>query len=846
MVSSCKDFKFKSHPSKLLKDHLESVSRRAVEVLKSQGIKDQLLLRAAELIGKTHDFAKYTRYFQEKIMMKELEKRDDSSPQAVKMQGSEHVDRPRKEFDLILYSHAPLSALFGAWIVKREVGDDFLTWSSFAIIHNHHGSLTYNLTTLHDRLIDLIKGDSSRYMKKQLESIKHCISQIEEEMRQIGVYGVGDFVTELLIDQENYLALMKDAYNRLELEVAYSNGNPFERLYRILLLFSALIYADKSEASGIKLLNERTDMPCDIVDKYRPVTACSNQLRWVREEVFRRANRKLQELIDADNVPRVLTITAPTGAGKTATALSTGLKIREYVQSRYGFKPRLIYCLPYINIIEQTYEVASRILESAGIKVNENFILKHHHLYPTQISDRDEKKYENWDEDEPLESKLLLFDSWESEIIVTTFVQFFETLLGTKNRVLLKFHKLFGSVIILDEVQTLPMEFWLLIRKALETLSRYSWIVIMSATIPSVLAPRNAVELVSNHQELYNELNRVQYTFIDDVMDMKKLADFVKKILDGNNIKSIAAIVNTIQASIDLYNELKTTIPSATPLTGDIDRINAPIIAYLSTNIVPRERLKRIERIRDLLKSERKVILVCTQVIEAGVDLDFDIVIRDIAPLDSIVQAGGRCNRNGLKPSGTVYIVKLVDLKGKPTYVPVYGKLAVEEVTRPILTGGFEEAKLLEKVERYFEKINEVKVLEDSDRSREYLSYISDLNLERLSRFNIIEEASSKAKVSVFIELDDVAARVLKEFKELWNKRKSKEAMEDPFRFRAHLRRSRIRLEEFIVETWTDRVPRDTICSDVEIRYVRQSELSEYYDPETGVKITNGLQASFW
>lgn len=818
MVSSCKEFK--SHPFRKLKEHLESVSKHAVKILESQGVNDKLLLRAAELIGKTHDFAKYTRYFQQKI-----------------------EERERRKYNPLLYSHAPLSALFGAWTVGREIGDDFLAWSAFAIIYNHHKSLDFSLLTLRDRLIDLVKRDNYLYVKKQLESIKDCISQIEEEMQRIGVYGVGEFVEELLKNPDNFVDWISSAYKRLESKIAEGYGDPFERLYRLLLLFSALIYADKSEASGIELLEKKMDISCDIVDKHRPVTACSDQLKWVREELFRRANLKIQELISRDDVPRVLTITAPTGAGKTATALSIGLKIREYVQSKYGFKPCLIYCLPYINIIEQTYEVASRILESEKVKVDESVVLKHHHLYPIQM-------LQNEYEDEPLELKLLLFDSWESEIIITTFVQFFETLLGTRNRMLLKFHKLFGSIIILDEVQTLPMELWLLIRKSLEALSKYSWIVIMSATIPSVLAPRNAVELVSNYQELYNVLNRVKYTLIDGVKDVNELANFVNGILDESNVKSVAVVVNTIKTSINVYNEFKKAIPGVIPITDHINGKDVPIIAYLSTNIIPRERLKRIERLRDLLKSGRKIILVCTQVIEAGVDLDFDVIIRDMAPLDSIVQAGGRCNRNGLKPNGKVYIVKLVDSNGKPTYIYPYGRLAVEEVTQPILTDGFEESKLLEKVEQYFEKVREVKVLEDSDRSRKYLEYISDLNLEGLSGLSIIEDAEgapSKAKVSVFIELDDEATSVLEEFRELWNKRKSKEAMEEPFRFRAYLRRSRIRLEEFIVETWwADRVPSDTICSDVEIRHIKRSNLLEYYDPETGLRITDGLQASFW
>jgi CRISPR-associated endonuclease/helicase Cas3 len=796
MASLCEGFF--SHPGIKLYEHLSFVGTKAQNVIKQQGIEDPLLLKCAEIIGKTHDFGKYTKYFQNKLKGKEKIKES-------------------------LTYHAPLSALFGSWLVSKETDNGLLTLASLIAILHHHGSLT--MESIDDVISWIEEFSRSEEAKKQVRSIQECLKQIEFELSLIGIIGLGEFIRDF---NSEFLTLRKKIR---QLREELKSMDSFEVLYKILLLFSVLIYADKSHAGGIEP-KRRIELNRNLIDVHKPRTACSDAILWTREQVYCRAVGRVEQLLNSEEIPHVMTITAPTGSGKTATALAVALRIRDYVKRKKGYTPRIIYCLPYINIIEQVHEVISNVLKSGGVADGNELILKHHHLYPAKLNLKD---YETNDGRE-VDKQLMVFDSWDSEIVVTTFVQLFETLLGIRNRMLLKFHKLMGSVIILDEVQTLPMELWVLFRDALKSLSRHSWLILMSATSPSLLCPDNAVELIENYEELYDRLERVAYHYCDRELTIDSAAKFVLEILNGKNVRSVAIVVNTIKASIDLYNAVKGLDMKAVAVIDEtcLNSTAGIFLAYLSTNIIPREREKRIKLLERLLFEGKKVLLVCTQVIEAGVDLDFDVIIRDVAPLDCIVQAGGRCNRNGLKSRGDVYIVKLVDANGRPTYPNIYGKLAIEYVTLPLLKD-FKESELLQLIRKYFDKVNEVKGLEKSDSSKKFYEYVSDLHLVGLSELKLV--GKEEPKVSVFVEIDGNASDALANFRRLLDLKKQNE-LQDSYKVRAEMRIVRTKLEEFIVETYReDIVPLETIYEGVEVKYLDRSKVQSCYDTETGLII---------
>ena len=142
------------------------------------------------------------------------------------------------------------------------------------------------------------------------------------------------------------------------------------------------------------------------------------------------------------------------------------MKLRERIRREKNYIPRIIYCLPFVNIIEQNYDVFSKVLSLiSDFKRNlSSYLLKHHHLADLEY------KYGN--ELKPLDESLLLIEAWESEIIVTTFVQLMHTIVGFKNSFLKKFHNVVGSIIILDEVQSIPVEYWKLTRNVLDYLTK--------------------------------------------------------------------------------------------------------------------------------------------------------------------------------------------------------------------------------------------------------------------------------------------------------------------------------------------------------------------------------------
>jgi len=815
MASSCDSFY--SHPGKPLVEHLDAVGRRARAILEAQGISNGELLKTAELVGKLHDFGKYTIYFQRYI------KSSDS-------------DNKRLSINDELRHHSPLSALFCAWLVNRKLSRPLLTLASLASVKHHHGSLYIPpMNDLRKWVKDFLNGN---VVRKQLKSLEECLPQIENELMSIGVNGLDEFLTEC--KAEKPLKEVLDVLKKLEEEIDDNVDDAFERMYVVQLIFSALIAADKSEAGHIlklaKDMSDRPRIPYNFIDSHRPKSSCSPSLQYVREQVHKRAHQTLNALIRNNKIPRIMKITAPTGAGKTATALSIALKLREYIEKTEEITPRIIYCLPYINIIEQTHDVISKSLEKEGLEPEPSILLKHHHL--SLVTD-------DADDEKPVEDRLLAVDSWDSEIIVTTFVQLFETLLGIRNRMLLKFHKLFGSIIILDEVQTLRMELWKLVRDALRSLSKHSWIILMSATSPDMLTPEGSVELVQGYEELYDVLDRVTYIYRNEDMTPEELAHFATDLWVNSNPSSMAVILNTIPSSIHVYHEIKKALKEEViPLTNEVDEkdlhdMDEAVIGYLSTNIIPRERLRRIKIMKKLLEEGRRVILVCTQVIEAGVDLDFDVLIRDLAPLDSIIQSGGRCNRHGLKEKGQVYIIKVV-ADGKPTYREVYGRLSVEEATLPVLKTEIDESKILETIKEYFDKVKIIKSLEYSEESIKTLEHIKNLWLIELSNFSLIEK---RPQISIFIEIDNEAKEELEKFKSIL----ALYRIEKTFNNRTLLRLHRTQLENYIVETWYKKgVPSQTIAPNLDIRYVGKDEVPTYYDLETGLKVIDSVQTHFW
>ncbi|GAI75295.1 unnamed protein product, partial [marine sediment metagenome] len=255
------------------------------------------------------------------------------------------------------------------------------------------------------------------------------------------------------------------------------------------------------------------DLPENLVEDY------------IKKEVFKEKNRSninyirneiretvLKNIKDSCNITqKIFTLTAPTGTGKTLISLSAALLLRKILKNTYGLKcePHIIYSLPFTSIIDQNHSVFNEVLDQIGdFKEHENeYLLKHHYLSEIFY------KTEGIDKEEGVDESLALIETWESEIIVTTFIQLFHTLIGYKNRSLKKFHNIVNSIIILDEVQNIPVEYWDLIRVILIGLTEYfnCRIILMTATKPLIFQKGEYKELVDDYEKYFKktELNRV-------------------------------------------------------------------------------------------------------------------------------------------------------------------------------------------------------------------------------------------------------------------------------------------------------------------------------------------------
>ncbi len=303
------------------------------------------------------------------------------------------------------------------------------------------------------------------------------------------------------------------------------------------------------------------------------------------------------------------TLTVPTGGGKTIASFSYALTHAKEHELR-----RIIYVIPYNSIIEQNAAVF------AGIVGAEN-VLEHH----MNVS------YEN--EDELDSKKYLSTENWDAPIIVTTNVQFFESLFAARTSACRKLHNIANSVLVFDEAQMLPVPYLqACVRAVAELVHNYGCTALLCTATQPALAPLfppevQAAEICENHRELYAFFKRCEIESIGELTDEALAARLCA-------LEQVLCIVNTRKQAQALYRLL--------PEEGRV---------HLSTLMYPVHRSRKLAEIRQRLKDGLPCRVVSTSLVEAGVDLDFPAVFRAKAGLDSVIQAAGRCNREGKHPA---------------------------------------------------------------------------------------------------------------------------------------------------------------------------------------------------
>ena len=485
-------------------------------------------------------------------------------------------------------NHSLLSAYL--FLLNSNSKDTKDTLFGFLSIVSHHGNIPNILTLKQDNTF----VGKHCYDSKELRFIDEVVANAKQLSPDVPIYKQLNHSIELLKEK-------CDEYRQYLLGIGFSETFSYKDFVDFKKLYASLIYSDKYEA----IFNQPKES-----HKKIPKTTLSE---FINNLSFHESRNKFREkvLSNFDNNHKLFTITAPTGYGKTLTALEFALKFN---------KQKIIFALPFTSIIDQTYQIVKNIFN------DDIDIFKIHHKSTIN---------ENIDEDRYSKIKFLM-NSFSGEINITTHYQIIFALFGNSNKDNIKFNQFKNAVVIIDEVQAIPYQFRADFIKLCEIISKKmgTIFIFMSATMP--IMNDNFKEL--SDLGYFNNQNRYILKWLHLEDNQNTLIKEIKKVA---KTKHTLCVVNTIKKAQELYLKFK-------------DDFECYCLNGYMTDI---DKQRTIKTIKDRLKqNDKKVLLISTQSIEAGVDLDFEVGFREVAPISSIIQTAGRVNRNFSSNQGVVYI----------------------------------------------------------------------------------------------------------------------------------------------------------------------------------------------
>ncbi|MDR2542203.1 MAG: CRISPR-associated helicase Cas3' [Treponema sp.] len=614
----------------LLTTHLEEVGMYVELFAKKIG-----LPKPAKLIALLHDLGKnnaiWQKYLEENHKTGKKNKKEDHGTA-----GGQYL------YDII--SKHPKS------------GNELIAQLLSACIMYHHGS----------GLPDVIKPDGTAQLSKRLEKsddethLEESTANLDVSIKQTieSILADNNFFNETMetLDRLTKSEIKQVRYFYLGLTARFLSSCLIDGDRRSSALYDKGIPVKKEEAvakADWKALRER-------LEKRLAEFPTEGKINEIRREV----SQSCAEFAKREN--GLYTLTAATGAGKTFASLRYAL-----AQAERTGKDRIFIIAPYTSILDQNAKDIRSILDPNG--KNGQTILEHHSNLDLS------EKLEHFDESS---------ETWNAPIIITTMVQFLEALFGAGTRKIRRMHQLANSVIVLDEVQTLPVYCTFLFNWAIQYLCQNANVSILlsTATQPGLdrlptkyalpLSPYN--EIIADVSRHFEELKRVE--LVDKTKDERWTLNEVARFIEELDENSILTVVNTKNQAWKLYIDLSSNHPDWN-------------IIHLSANMCPAHRKLIIDRLKEeyLLNKTKKCVCISTRLIEAGVDIDFDCAIRFFAGFDSIIQTAGRCNRNGkLKDSqgnpriGKTYIVNIIEEEENIDKLPdlIRGQKTMERILR--------------------------------------------------------------------------------------------------------------------------------------------------------------------
>lgn len=517
---------------------------------------------------------------------------------------------------------AELGFWLGTWHDLGKGSKEFQSYLENPSRENRcdHKTLGSYLSAKYDQLIPFaILGHHSGLPDPN--SVKDAVKKLSVERSQ-----VFEDLTSEIADKLN-VSILPDSDQSLIPNWLASENEELAAEFFIRMIFSALVDADFLDT-------EKHFNPSKTLGRtgYASIPNLLKTFRTNQDSLSGRHGDKLNEIrhevyckcADASNcAPGIFRLTVPTGGGKTRSSLAFALSHA----AKHGLD-RIIYSIPYTSIIEQTSNVFRSIF-------GDSQIVEHHSAV---VIDEDEDS-----ESTGVNRARLATENWDAPIVLTTTVQLFESLFASKPSRCRKLHNISNSIIVLDEAQLTPVGYLEPILDVLNRLVRnYGCTVILcTATQPAFNYSKyiqgfdSVTDIIPDSKQYFKALKRTDFEIADEPRTWEEISEEMRR----ND--QVLAIVNTKRDALALLNAL-----------DDDDAF------HLSTLLCGAHRRDVLAEIGDRLKEGRPCRVVSTQVVEAGVDLDFPAVLRAIGPLDSIVQAAGRCNREGKLASGKVIIFK--------------------------------------------------------------------------------------------------------------------------------------------------------------------------------------------
>lgn len=720
---------FSSHPGKPLEKHLGGVAKKVLR--RTRGLPTTLNLKLAEIAALFHDLGKINPYFQEKL-------------KNIKPQG---------------YSgHSYLSA-YALFCFTRNNPEKIKEWcgstegylSLVAMIARHHG----DLPNFRDRIFN-----------------KRPFDELQQFLSEKRLLPISDFLQILMPHSQFEITNMpqfgEGVFEAAKLS-AKQASDPLAFFLETQFGFACLLESDKRDAGDNEEYKRKKLKPYfqknfgAKVDKKLDSYKAENELNRARTRMRQESVANLRSELKKEK--RIFTLSAPTGAGKTMMLLALAKEILAHNPS-HG----VIYALPFLSITEQVEAVCKEVLNDlnefdGGRLKDEVAVLR---IDSRAENPRIEKLQSELEKDQN-EEKLaeLLSENFSAEtfdhpFIVTTFVQVFETLVSNRNATLLRLPNFSRSIFLLDEIQALPPRLYIFFVALLDEFCRQfdSYAIVSTATMPYLeIRPKENVsnkpdcekpeklfksyrrppELLSAN--CYNEkvFNRYHISNEKHISTVEQLANKI----EGQN-SSCLIILNTIDDTKRLYDLLR-----------EFYSIDECVL--LNTHFTLNDRREKLIHCQQRLDAKEKIILVSTQLIEAGVDIDFPELYRDWCPLPNLIQSAGRCNRNGKYTQvGEVHFIALRSAGGKLSAELIYrgkDKKLLEFGNAEFPTHISEdEMKVVQ--ERYFESVGtdlSVGEHEQANINLQLIKHINKAEFETLGKFKLIDEQDFGEEYRYFI-----------------------------------------------------------------------------------------------